>query len=108
MGKDVGLEKILCNLFGSNVTDLVVGEIELGDGLVEHQTFEEVGADDIIINQVSWQGKSDQTLCLFQAVTKDCSICHFHSKVRSLVFHSQVLSSIGQLQVHEILEAVEH
>ena len=44
-----------------------MGQIELTDGLVEHQAFNQ-DTDQVIINQVTWQAQVAETLRSFEAL----------------------------------------
>ena len=67
VGEDLGRKKELSNLSCTGVGNLIMGQIELTDGLVEHQAFNQ-DTDQVIINQVTWQAQVAETLRSFEAL----------------------------------------
>ena len=78
-----------------------MGQIELTDGLVEHQAFNQ-DTDQVIVNQVTWQAQVAETLGSFEALREYLSIGHLHSEKWSLVLHANMLSSVCQRQVRKV------
>ena len=56
MSQYLRLEKVLSDLTSTGLADFVVRQVKLCDCFVEHESLDEDG-DQVIINQVSWEGK---------------------------------------------------
>ena len=106
MSQDLRLQQVLSDLTRTRLANLVVREVKLGDGLVEHESLDK-DADKIIVDEVTWQGEIGKRRCRSQAILEGSSIRHLHTEERSLVLHADMLGAIGERQVAEIGQVLE-
>ena len=79
VSQDLSLKKELCYLTSTRVGNLVMREIKLGDGLIQHESLDE-NRDEIIINQVTRQSQEYERLSRSQTLTEYLSITHLHAE----------------------------
>lgn len=107
MGEDLRLKEVLGDLTSTRLSNLVVAQVQLSDGLVKHEALDE-DSDQVVIDQVSWKGEIGEGIGRTEAILEGSSIGHLHTEKRPLVLHANVLRAIGKCQITQVRKVLEN
>ena len=107
MGEDLRLKEVLGDLTSTRLSNLVVAQVQLSDGLVQHEALDE-DSDQVVIDQVSGKRKIGEGVSSTEAVLERGSVRHLHTEERSFVLHANMLRAIGQCQVTQVRKILEN